>query len=264
MFSLYRTMLLAALQSAVQYRVQMLLWLLGNIIRPVIFLAAWVAVAKARGTAIGGFEVGDFAAYYVVLTLVAQLTQCWNAWEFEQEVRTGKLSPKLLRPLHPLHYAIVDNLTWKIFTLPALLPVLAFLAWSFGAHFATQPWSVALFLVSVCFAATLRFLVGWILAAFAFWTTRVTAIATLWESVSFIFDGQIAPLALMPGLLGSIVYILPFGYMLGVPADILRGGTSFDQALALLGGQAIWLGLAFVGFQLVWRTGLRQYSAVGA
>jgi ABC-2 type transport system permease protein len=264
MLHLYRTMLLAAIQSAVQYRVQMLLWLLGNIIRPLIFLAAWVAVANARGTAIGGFGVGDFAAYYVALTLVAQLTQCWNAWEFEQEVRTGRLSPKLLRPLHPLHYSIVDNLNWKLFTLPALLPVLGFLAWSFGAHFTTQPWSVALFFVSVFFAAALRFLAGWILAALAFWTTRVTAIASLWESVSFIFDGQIAPLTLMPGLLGSIVYLLPFGYMLGVPADILRGGVSFDRAIVLMGGQAMWLAVAFVGFQIVWRAGLRQYSAVGA
>src|SRR5258708_2143236 len=221
MLRLYRTMLLATFQEAVQYRVQMLLWLLGNIIRPVIFLAAWVAVAQGRGTAIGGFGVGEFAAYYIALTLVAQLTQCWNAWEFEQEVRTGKLSPKLLRPLHPLHYAIIGNLNWKLFTLPALLPVLGFLAWSFGAHFTTQLWSVALFVVSVFFAAALRFLVGWILAALAFWTTRVTAIAFLWESISFIFDGQIAPLALMPGLLGSIVYVLPFGYMLGIRADIL-------------------------------------------
>ena len=176
----------------------------------------------------------------------------------------GRLSPKLLRPLHPLHYAIVDNLNWKLFTLPALLPVLAFIAWSFNAHFTTQIWSIAIFIPSVILAAALRFLVGWLLAALAFWTTRVTAIASLWEGVSFIFDGQIAPLALMPGLLGSIVYILPFGYMLGVPADILRGGVAPDRALLLVGAQTLWLIVAFVGFQAIWRVGLRQYSAVGA
>ena len=33
----------------------------------------------------------------------------WDAYDFEFEVRQGKLSPKLLRPLHPLHYAIVEQ-----------------------------------------------------------------------------------------------------------------------------------------------------------
>jgi ABC-2 type transport system permease protein len=129
---------------------------------------------------------------------------------------------------------------------------------------AVTPWSIALFLPSVVLAAALRFLLGWVLAALAFWTTRVSAVANLFDQVGFIFAGQIAPLALMPGLLQSIAYVLPFGYMLGVPADILRGGLTVDQALWRIAGQAIWVGIAYVAFQLVWRAGLRQYSAVGA
>jgi ABC-2 type transport system permease protein len=264
MLRVYRALFLAEFQSAAQYRVQFLLWLVGNIIRPVIFLAAWVAIAQSRGGDVGGFSAGDFAAYYVGLTLVGQLTQSWNAYEFEQEVRLGRLSPKLLRPLHPVHYAVVGNLVWKAVTLPALLPVLALIAWGFQAHFAVTPWNIALFLPSVVLAAALRFLLGWVLAALAFWTTRVSAVANLFDQVGFIFAGQIAPLSLMPGLLQSIAYVLPFGYMLGVPSDILRGGLTVDQALWRLGGQAIWVGIAYVAFQVVWRAGLRQYSAVGA
>jgi ABC-2 type transport system permease protein len=242
----------------------MLLWLVGNLLRPVIFLAAWAAIARARGNSVGGFTVEDFATYYIVLTLVIQLTNCWDAWEFEYQVRTGQLSPKLLRPLHPLHYSIVDNINWKLFTLPALLPVLAFIGWSFHAHLTLQPRNVALFVPSLLMAAALRFLFGWVMAALAFWTTRVTAISSLFESVFFIFAGNLAPLALLPGVLGTIAYVLPFGYMLGVPVDILRGGVSPDRALVLLGIQLAWLVVTAVGFRAIWRVGLRQYSAVGA
>lgn len=264
MLRAYRALFLAEFQSAAQYRVQFLLWLVGNVIRPVIFLSAWVAIARARGSDIGGFSAGDFAAYYVGLTLVGQLTQSWNAYEFEQEVRLGRLSPKLLRPLHPVHYAVVGNLVWKAVTLPALLPVLALIAWGFHAHFAIAPWNVVLFIPSVILAAALRFLTGWILAALAFWTTRVAAVANIFDQVGFIFAGQIAPLALLPGVLQSIAYVLPFSYMLGVPADILRGGVTVEQALARVAGQAVWVGLSYLAFQAVWRAGVRQYSAVGA
>ena len=264
MLRAYRALFLAEFQSAAQYRVQFLLWLFGNVIRPVIFLAAWVSIAHFRGGDIGGFSAGDFAAYYVGLTLVGQLTQSWNAYEFEQEIRMGLLSPKLLRPLHPVHYSVVGNLVWKAVTLPALLPVLALIAWGFQAHFAVAPWNVALFFPSVILAGALRFLSGWILGLLAFWTTRVAAVANLFEQVGFIFSGQIAPLSLMPGVLQTIAYVLPFGYMLGVPADILRGGLTIDQALLRVAGQAVWVGISYVAFQLVWRAGIRQYSAVGA
>jgi ABC-2 type transport system permease protein len=260
----YRALFVANVQQAAQYRVQSVLWLLFAVIRPVIFLAAWSAAATAQGGAIGDYTIGDFAAYYVCLTLVSQLTMSWNAYDFELEIQQGKLAPKLLRPLHPLHYAVVENLVFKMTTLPALLPVLVLMAWSFGARFQTQPWQVALFIPSVLLAATLRFVFGWFIASFAFWTTRIHAIMHLYDRVVFIFAGQIAPLALMPPALAALSYALPFGYMLWAPSEILRGGLSLDQTLLVMLGQILWLLVSWLAYVVVWRFGLRQFSAVGA
>src|SRR5918912_1070549 len=173
LWRVYQALLVANFQQASQYRVQSVLWLLFAVIRPVVFLAAWSAAAEAQGGLIGDFSRGDFAAYYVCLTLVSQLTMSWDAYDFELEVRQGKLSPKLLRPLHPVHYTVVENLVYKLTTLPALFPALVLIAWSFQAHFQTQPWHVAMFLPSMVLAAALRFVFGWFIASFAFWTTRI-------------------------------------------------------------------------------------------
>jgi len=70
----YRALFVANVQQAAQYRVQSVLWLLFAVVRPVIFLAAWSAAASAQGGAIGNYSIGDFAAYYVCVTLVSQLT----------------------------------------------------------------------------------------------------------------------------------------------------------------------------------------------
>jgi ABC-2 type transport system permease protein len=92
----------------------------------------------------------------------------------------------------------------------------------------------------------------------------VHAVSTFWDRAAFIFAGQIAPLALLPGPLQAISLVLPFGYILGVPAEILRGGVSVTTALELMAGQAIWVVIFYFAFQRVWRAGIRQYSAVGA
>ena len=264
MIGTYRALLVAQIQAASAYRVQSILWMLFSVIRPVIFLAAWVAVANSQGGQIGAYDVRDFAAYYICLSLVSNLTMSWNAYDFEFEVRLGRLSPKLLRPLHPIHYSVVENLVWKLTTIIPLAIILVFVSITFDARFRTTPAHLLLFVPSVVLAAALAFFSGWVLATLAFWTTRVHAVSTFWDRAAFMFAGQIAPLALLPGLLQTLAYVLPFGYMLGVPANILRGGTSLPTALALLAGQAVWLGLSLVAFQVVWRVGVRQYSAVGA
>ena len=81
MIATYRTLLVGQFQQASQYRVSMFLYLLFSLIRPIIFLAAWDAVAVARGGAVGGFTAADFAGYYVCMALVLHFTTAWNAYE---------------------------------------------------------------------------------------------------------------------------------------------------------------------------------------
>jgi ABC-2 type transport system permease protein len=264
LLDVYRALFVANFQQATQYRVQSVLWLLFAIIRPVVFLAAWSAAAVAQGGAIGGFDVADFAGYYICVTLVTQLAMSWDAYDFEFEIRQGRLAPKLLRPLHPLHYAVVANVVFKVTTLPVLVPALVALAFAFQARFETQLWHVVVFIPSVVLGAALRFVFGWALASVAFWTTRIHAIMHLYDRFAFLFAGQVAPLSLLPGPLAAVGYALPFGYMLWAPAEILRGGVTPAQAGLMLAGQLVWLGVSWVAFVAIWRVGLRQFSAVGA
>ncbi|HEV8229493.1 MAG TPA: ABC-2 family transporter protein [Candidatus Limnocylindria bacterium] len=264
MIRIYRQLLTANFQQSVQYRIQFVLWMLFSVIRPTIFLAAWVAVAAAQGGSVSGYTAGDFAGYYIALTLVSHLTAAWNSFEFEYEVRQGRLSPKLLRPLHPLHYAAVESWVFKLSTLPPLAVVLLLLALTFNVHFQTEWWQLALFVPSIVLAWMLNFMIGWIAATSVFWLQRIQTVNTLLQRTSFIFAGQIAPLALMPLPLQIVSYALPFAYVLAIPSEILRGGVPLDRALLYLVGQVVWLGIAWILFQVAWRAGLREYSAVGA
>ena len=264
MIRIYRALLVQAFQQMAQYRVAMFLYALFSFIRPIIFLSAWLAVAESQGGRLGAFSTSDLAAYFVVTIFVTHATQAWDFFEFEWEIRQGRLSPKLLRPLHPIHYSITGNVLWKLQTSVAVVPVAILIALTFDARFTTTPLHLAIGAVSTVLGAALAFTFGWVFASVAFWTTRVHAVVTLYQRTAFIFSGQIAPLALLPGPLMAAAYALPFAYMLGVPSDILRGGPDVATALLMVGGQIVWLGIAIVLYRIVWSAGLRQYSAVGA
>jgi ABC-2 type transport system permease protein len=261
---IYRALITQQFQVMSAYRVSLFLYALFSFIRPIIFLAAWIAVADSQGGRLGALTKADLAGYYVITIVVTHLTAAWDFFEFEWEIRRGTLSPKLLRPLHPLNYSIVNNVLWKLMTSVAVIPVAVLIGITFDARFTTQPWHIAVGLPSVLLSAALTFVFGWVFASVAFWTTRVHAVVTLYQRAAFIFSGQVAPLTLLPGPLLAVAFALPFGYMLGVPAEILRGGPDLSTALLMVAGQVVWLAIGIVLYRVVWNAGLRQYSAVGA
>ena len=78
MLGIYWTLFTTSLALQFQYRAEMIIWLMGLVMQPVIYLAVWIAVAGSQGGAVGGYTRGDFAAYFLVMMLVHHLTFTWN------------------------------------------------------------------------------------------------------------------------------------------------------------------------------------------
>jgi ABC-2 type transport system permease protein len=145
-----------------------------------------------------------------------------------------------------------------------LAAILIVISIAFNAHYSTQLWHLLVFVPSVILAAALFFVFGYIIACLAFWATRMRTANTLWQRASFVFAGQIAPIALMPGWLQAMAYGLPFWYMQGAPTEILQGSVTPERAAFILAGQTVWLIVCCAVLRVVWRRGVRAYSAVGA
>jgi viologen exporter family transport system permease protein len=252
------------LASFLQYRASIFIWMIGSILEPVIYLVVWSVVARTRGGAVGGFGVADFAAYFIVMMLVNHFTYTWIFYEFEYRIRQGTLSMALLRPLHPIHSDLVDNLTSKLISMPLLAGTALLLALAFHPAWHPAPWALAAAVPALLLAFALRFLIEWTLALAAFWTVRVSAVNQGYFVVLLFLSGQVAPLSLLPGPLQTAAALLPFRWMLAFPVELLLGRVAPQQALTGLGMLLGWLVAAPVGMRIAWRAGVRVYSAVGA
>ncbi len=264
MVELYRQQFRTTIAIQLQYRAALVIWLIGQVLGPLVTLSVWTAVTASGGGQAGGYTPSDFAAYYIVLMIVNQLTFTWIMFELEYRVRHGSLSMALLRPVHPIHSDIADNVAFKLLTFPLILVAAAVIAVGFRPAFHFSAWSTVAFLPAVFLAFLVRFLMEWTLALAAFWTTRVSAVNQIYFVVSLFLSGQIAPLALLPRGVQAAGLILPFRWTVGFPVELLLGRLSFPQALEGLAAQVAWLGLCLLLLRLVWRAGVRSYGAVGA
>jgi ABC-2 type transport system permease protein len=262
--NVYRAKFRAEIALQFAYRGALVIWLLGLLLEPTVSLVVWTTVADSQGGVVGGFTPGDFAAYFTVLMVVNQLTFTWHFYFFEWRVRNGIFSPLLLRPVHPIHNDIAENLTFKLLTFTVVLPVALFLVVTFGATFDTQAWHVLAFLPALVLAMALRFLVEWTLATAAFWITRMAALNQAYYVAMLFLSGQVAPLALFPPVIQALGTILPFRWMVSFPVEVLLGRLGPSEVVVGYLAQAAWIGASLLVLRLAWRAGTRKYSAVGA
>ena len=259
---LYRAEFRTSLATMFQYRAALVIWLISQVLDPVIYLIVWSTVAEASGGSVAGYTTGDFAAYFIVLMVVNHLTYTWIMWEYEYRVREGTLSAALLRPVHPIHADIAENLSSKIVSTPGILVAAVILGLIFHPTFHFVGWAALAFVPAVALAFLLRFFVEWTLALAAFWTTRVNALNQMYFVAMLFLSGQVAPLTLFPPAVQILAALLPFRWMISFPLELLLGNLTTQEMLIGFAAQAAWIAIGLVLLRLVWRAGVRVYSAV--
>jgi ABC-2 type transport system permease protein len=263
LFQLYIQQFKTTFATMFQYRASLIIWMIGQVLEPLVYLIVWSTVSNSNGGNIGSYNTGAFVSYFIILMLVNQVTYTWVMFDYEYRIRQGFLSFALLKPVHPIHADIADNLMSKAITLPILTVIAVILALSFHASLTLTSWRIILFIPGLLLAFGIRFLLEWTLAQAAFWTTRVSAINQIYFFFLLFLSGQIAPLSILPHAIQITAKILPFYWMMGFPTELLLGKVTLASAFFGIGIQAVWLTIAVWLVRVVWRLGVRAYAAVG-
>lgn len=260
----YAAQLKISLAVQFQYRMSLAIWMIGRVVQPLIYLVIWTTIARTRGSAVNGYDEGGFAAYFIMQMIVSQATFSWIMWEYDYTIRSGQFNFKLLRPIHPIHADVADNLAYKILTLVILIPAAGFLAWLFPPTFTPQLWSLTAGVLAIILAFIVRFTLEWTLAMSALWTSRVSAINQTYEVILVFLSGNFAPLAVMPQPVQTLANFLPFRWLIAFPIELTLGRLTPQEALLGFAMQLFWLLVAITTLSFVWRAGVKQYSAVGS
>ena len=264
MLSIYLAYLKTSIAVMFQYRASMLIWMIWRVIEPIIYLVVWTTVAKSRGDEVGGYTPGTFAAYYIVVMIVQQYTFTWIMHEYEWRVRSGTLSAVLLKPIHPIHSDIADNIGYKVLMTVIIFPAALFIGLLFAPVFTFHADLFILFLLAVVLSYVMRFFIEWALALVAFWTTRNEAFNQVYFLLGLFLTGRIAPLGLLPDWLREVGDALPFQWMLAFPIELLLGRLTNGEIAHGLTMLVLYLVFGFGLHHIVWWRGVRKYSAVGA
>ncbi len=259
----YLTGIKLAVLNFLQYRVQTFFYLIALLAEPVIYLVVWTTIARSQGGQVGGYTVGEFAAYYITWTLLRNMNITKAPSDWEWRIQYGTMSVELLRPVHPLHGDVAEFAGWKVIMLSLWLPLAAVLVLVFKPVLHPTWLQVLVFVISAWGAYLIRTMFVSVLGMITFWTTRVGAIYDLYFALELLLSGRLVPMPLMPAWVQRLANFLPYQWTFYFPINALTGSpTAFDLLIGL-GMQVLWflVGLGLV--RLVWRFAVRRFSSVG-
>ena len=248
-----------------QYRANLIMYIFYWLVSPIIYLAVWTSIANANGN-VNGLTANDFITYYMILLIVDQLTSNIIIHIFAYKVQDGTLSAELIKPIHPMLTAtLVNDIAFKTLNMFVLTPIWIVLALLFKPDFASVSINgILLSVPAILLGYMVNYLLSGIITALAFWTTRVYSIHEFYYAMALLFSGQFVPLQLMPEVIQNIARFLPFQLLIYVPVQIIQGNLTTDEIIQGYIAGVIWLVIALTFFRLVWREGVKRYSAVGA
>jgi viologen exporter family transport system permease protein len=255
------TLLRIGVAETVAYRAEFLVWVLTTT-QPLIMMSLMTFITRHQS--FKGFSSEQFVAYYLATLIVRQLTGNWVAWQMMEEIRTGTLAMRLLRPIHPFFAYLASHLAAIPFRAAIAVPVAAILLATSGGDTLPHSWLQLGFVpISIFMAWLISFAIFYSIGSLAFFLTQSMAIGNVYFGLFSLFSGYMLPLAMLPHPIAAAADWLPFKFMLAVPVALMTRELSTAECLHLLGGQLVWLAIMIAMALWIWNRGVKRFESVG-
>ena len=119
---------------------------------------------------------------------------------------------------------------------------------------------IPILIIGIGITYTLNLIFGYI----TFYTTESSYVWMFTAGIGFLFSGSALPISFFPHVMQGIVKLNPFRYTFSLPAELLFNKlTQEDYIKGLLIG-SFWFILLLVIAKIVWKNGLKKYTAYGS
>lgn len=221
------------------------------VLRVYILRALWTAL-YARNAAPLDLPLHSMITYATVAMLMSLILEVDGTRLIREKIREGTIATDLMKPISvPLYFfsdGFGQTMLHVLLVIPSLLCALLLV------HIdVARPSVFAAFLVSFVVGYGVNFFLNFLMNCIAFWTLETFAAQLIVRWVSDLLSGQIIPLTLFPGVLGRIIFALPFAAIYSTPLLIYVGVIPQSQWLPSIAAQVAWLALFAVLSSVVWR-----------
>ena len=245
------------------YKVNFLLLVIGPTV--VFFFVKynlWRSIYAIEGLeSIQGYDLQAMLRYQIWGMMVGFLAQGFQNMNLSEDIRLGRISAYLVYPFGFWPFHTAGFIAFQVLQILVALVTLGILRGT-GMLGELHWWNL---LQGASFSLLMGFFwyqISFLLGLAAFWLEETWVLRVMFVTIAQFMSGAILPLEIYPDWLLAILRWTPFPYLTYVPIKIFMGAFQDSLILACLTVFG-WLTLVGALSYVVWRRGLRLYTAAG-
>ncbi len=250
-----------AFAREVTYRFEVFTSVGSLVLRIYLLRCLWTAL-YAQNAAPLNLPLHAMITYATVALLMSLVLEIDGTRLIREKLREGTIATDLMKPISLPFYFFSDGagrtLLYGVLVVPTLLCALLLVHIDVPA-----PRALGVFALSFLIAYCVNFLLNFCMNAIAFWTLETFALQLIVRWVSDLLSGQIIPLTLFPGVVGRLLFALPFAAIYSTPLLIYVGIVSPRQWGTALAVQLLWLAAFSLLAGAIWRAASRRIVVQG-
>lgn len=262
----YKQVFKLGLMKAFQYRANFYFGLTSIFFPLLIQIFLWKGMyASAPERMLYGYTFPQMIMYACFACLLAKIISPAFAYEINEDIKNGGLAKYIVRPVNYKLYRFFEFLGEKtsLILFSVLILLIIYITGGYFVYRSINMIRFIIFLPVVCLALVLNFSIFYAVSGLGFWMRESSGVLFIITLVGNIISGGIFPLDIFPHFLQTIFKTLPFSYTNYFSVSILCGTARPGQILNGIILQLFWIAACWGVGELIWKAGMKNYSAVG-
>lgn len=243
------------------------MWRVRNVLQILLIFYLWSSVFTNQQTELFGYNRDKILTYVFGIFILRALILASRATDIAGDIARGDLTNYLLKPVNYLKYWFTRDISSKTLNISfaAIEILILFVLLRPSFFLQTNPLYLFLFLISVVLAIVMFFGLMVLVNFVAFWLPEGGWASQFLVIVIFteFLSGAVFPIDILPQTIQSILYSLPFPYLMFFPLQVYLGKLPVASILSSLLISFVWTTVLLFAANRVWLKGLKKYSAVG-
>jgi ABC-2 type transport system permease protein len=246
------------------YRLNFVMWRVRMVMQLLITYFLWWAIFGTKEEFFG-YTQTMILTYIMLTAIVRTIVLGTTTMEIGDLINQGNLSNYLVKPIHFFSYYWARDIADKALNLFFAIGELTilFILLRPPIFIQTDPLYLGLTAFAIILGIILYFYFSLILGFLGFWTPDIWGPRFISFVVMEFFAGTLFPLDILPKTLFWVSQALPFSYFIYFPLKVYTGQIEMSS---IIGGFCVaiaWTGGLYALAMLMWRRGLKAYTAEG-
>lgn len=202
---------------------------------------------------------------YIIISKVLSLQFSYGIdVKISDDIYNGSIIQDLLLPInykvYLLWHKLGETLFFFLFRYPLILIIsISFIGFSTPSNFS----NFILFFIFLVLSAILLYYIEFIVGLIAIFTLNKYSVRTIKEGILLFFSGALIPLQFLPDSIERIVNIMPFKYIISVPANTYLGLIDNKSIILTIVLELLWIIILFIVSNAFYRYSMKKIIIQG-